>query len=134
MPQPRSKDPLRRAISKLVIGLEKREHIRRERRRHNRYSLQVKVHLCTRVGGNQYQNLCEAWASDLSVGGVCLLAEQSIDTEETIYINFEEVLGYPCYIPVVVHRCRPLFGSIYQVNSQFVYDVESGPGPQAQVA
>lgn len=127
MPQPRSNDPLRRAIRKLVVGLEKREHVRRERRRYNRQPLEVKVHLCTKVGNNEFQTLCEAWAVDLSMGGIGCLAEKAINREAILFVNFEDVLGHPCYVPVSVRRCQKLIGSIHQINGQFVYDIDTGP-------
>ncbi len=137
MPQPRSNDPLRRAIRKLVVGLEKREQVRRERRRYNRQPLDVKVHLCIQVGAEQFQTLCEAWAIDLSIGGISCLTEQSIDSESSLFINFQEVLGHACYIPISVRRCHTLIGNIYQIHGRFVYENDSDPGEsndQAQVA
>jgi len=102
MPQPRSNDPLRRAISKLVLGLEKREDVRRERRRYNRQPFELPVKFCTKTIDGHYQTLCVAWASDLSMGGISCLTEQPLDPEYTIYVNFEELLGHTCCIPIKV--------------------------------
>jgi len=132
--QPRSNDPLRRAIRKLVLGLEKREKARREKWRHNRQPVDVRVHLCVQVDGNQYQPICEAWAVDLSIGGISILTEQAIDLDNRICISFEEILGHPCYIPICIRRCATLIGNIYQINGQFVYDNASGPRQNTQAA
>ncbi len=132
--QARSNNPLRRAISKLVLGLEKREKMRQGRRRYQRQPLGVMVHLCVQVDGNQYQPVCEAWAVDLSIGGIACLAEQPLDLEGNIFVSFESLLGYPCYVPICVKRCATLIGNIHQINGQFVYDISSGPGQSTQAA
>ncbi len=137
-PQTRPNDPFRRAIRKLVLGLEKREQVRSERRRHNRHPFNVKVHLCNQVGTDQYQPICEAWAVDLSMGGICCLVEQAINCngegDDTVFVSFEELLGRACYIPMNVRRCFTLIGNIYQVTGQFTYDGTSDPGKNTQVA
>ncbi len=130
--QPRSNDPLRRAIRKLVIGLEKREQRRRERRRHNRQIFEAKVHLCVQIDGNPFQPVCEAWAIDLSIGGIRCLTEQAIDIDDKIFVNFETLLGHPCYIPTCVRRCETLIGNLYQINGQFIYDNTFGPRQNTQ--
>ncbi len=135
-PQFRSKDPLRQAIRRLVLGLEKQEKVRHERRRYTRHPFQVKVQLCIEVDTHHFQPLCEAWAVDLSMGGISFLAEQAIssDGNNTVYVGFEEILGQPCHIPIIVRNCRTLFGTIHQVNGQFLYRDVSGPGGSSQAA
>lgn len=125
-PQPRVNDLLRKAIGRLVVGLEKRENLLRERRNHQRYSFQVKVHLCSKTSDNHYQTICEAWALDMSIGGIGCLAERIIETDDVIYVSFEEVLGHPCYIPVQIKHSRSLIGNIRILNAEFVFIEESG--------
>ena len=81
----------------------------------------MKVSLCTRSVDDSYQNLCEAWAVDLSVGGLGFMSEREFNVDDVLYISFEKLMGKPCYIPVHVKQCIPLIGTVYQVHGQFSY-------------
>lgn len=131
-PHPRGNELLRKAIGRLVVGLEKREHLLRERRAHQRYSFQVKVHLCSKTSDNQYQTICEAWALDMSIGGMGCIAERNIETDDVIYVSFEEVLGHACYVPVQVKHSRTLIGNIRMLNAEFVFLEDHGTGQEVE--
>ena len=122
--QPRTNDQFRKAIEKLVRGLEKRDREHNDRRRHHRFYFGVKVNLCVRLDGDNYRNLCEAWAVDLSIGGLGFMTERKIRDTDVIYVSFEQLLGKPCYIPIHIRKCIPLIGSVYQVHGQFAYPDE----------
>lgn len=70
------------------------------------------------------------------MGGISCLAEQPLDPQCTIYVNFHELLGRVCCIPIRVRRCQVLIGNIHQINGQFVYgsETETNPGEAAQAA
>ena len=129
-----SHDPLRKAIRKLVLGLEKRERERNDRRQYSRYSFDLKVHLCSQVDGDRYQNLCEAWVSDLSFGGLSCLTEHALEIDDVVYVSFEELLGRPSYIPVNVRYCRTLIGNIQRINCQFLFDNKPESGQHTEAA
>ena len=131
--QPRANDLLRRAIGKLVVGLEKRERALRERRRHQRYPFGVQVSLCLKNDDDSYQTLCEGWAVDLSIGGIGCLTTQELDRDIVLYVNFEEVLGRACYVPIKIMGSKTLFGGIQQIHAEFFFADESD-GQQAQAA
>jgi len=130
MPQPRPNDPLRRAIRKLVRGLGRREQVRRARRRYKRHPLDIKVHLCVHQSNDRYHTLCDAWAQDLSLGGISCLAEKPIDVNNTVYVNLQAVLGYDCYIPVRIRHCYALTDNIHMIRGQFVYDINNNPAEE----
>lgn len=119
-PQSRSSDPLRKAIGKLVLGLERRSREQHNQRRHHRFNFGVKVLLCSK-SGNHYQTLCEAWAVDLSIGGIGCLAEQDDFGQDVLYVSFEEVIGRPCYIPIRVKHCKSLIGNVRHLHGEFVF-------------
>jgi PilZ domain len=114
-------DQFRKAIGKLVRGLEKRDREQNNRRAHHRFHFGVKVSLCTKTGDDSYKELCNAWAVDLSVGGMGFMTEQDICDEDVLYVSFEKLIGKPCFIPVQIRHCRTLVGNVYMVNGQFVY-------------
>ncbi|PJF32953.1 MAG: hypothetical protein CUN57_03395, partial [Phototrophicales bacterium] len=97
---PRTSNPLRRAIGKLVTGLEKREQMLQERRRHRRYSFGVKVTACRPKENELYDTLAEVWILDISMGGVGLLSQHAFEVGAIIFLNFETIVNRPCYIPV----------------------------------
>lgn len=127
--QPRANDQFRKAIGKLVRGLEKRNQEQHDRRRHHRFNFGTKVSLCVNVGEDNFNILCDAWAMDLSIGGMGFITEQSIDDDTLIYASFEELMGKPCYIPLKIRRCARLIGNIYQIHSQFAYPDEMEENP-----
>jgi hypothetical protein len=123
MSKPRQRganDPLQRAIRKLVIGLRKREQLLRERRQHHRYEFGVKVFICVKSDEGTYRNVCDAWALDMSLGGIGCLTTQEVDAQDDMYASFEDVLGRPCYIPIRVANCKALIGDIWRLHAAFV--------------
>jgi hypothetical protein len=125
-PKSRSGQQLSKAIRKLVAGLEKQTRIQNERRRYTRYSFNARVQLCVKSESGEYQTLCDAWASDLSLGGIGCLAEQEISDLALIYIGLESLVGHPCYIPVRPRFCRTLLSHTYKLHGEFVYDEDAG--------
>jgi hypothetical protein len=126
-------DQLRKAIGKLVVGLEKRNRELHERRRHNRYSFGVRVNLCIAKDDEGYETLCEAWAVDISVGGIGLLITQNIKIQDVYYVSFEQVLDLPRYIPMRLKHARMLFGDICQIHGEFVYSEGRLPEETSQI-
>lgn len=63
------------------------------------------------------------------MGGISCLVEQPLDPQCTIYVNFDELLGHACCIPINMRRCQRLIGNVHQVNGQFVYETETEPHP-----
>lgn len=131
-PQTRIDGALHKAIGRLVVGLGKRERKQQEHRRHKRFGFGIKVRLCARRGEGRYDTLCEAWALDISMGGIGCLLTDDIDTEDVGFISFEEVIQQPCHIPIRTKGVRTLFGHLRQIHCEFVYhDVsESADGDQ----
>lgn len=129
----RSGQQLYKAIRKLVTGLEKQSHTQAEKRRYGRYPFNVKVQLCHKSESDEYRPLCEAWVSNLSIGGIDCIVEQKVFDRDLLYVNFEEIVGRPCYIPIRLCACRTLLSQTYQVHGEFIYDECAGPG-QAAIA
>lgn len=122
--QPRPSNPLRRAIGKLVTGLEKQEQMLQERRRHKRFPFGVKVTACVPKKDGTYETIAEVWITDISMGGVGLLSQRTFEADAIIYLNFETLLKHSCYMPVKVCNTRPLIGDVLQVHCQFYYPDE----------
>ncbi len=120
-----SNDQLRKAIGKLIRGLEKRERELRERRQYHRFNLGMKVGLCQRSPSGNIEKYCDAWALDLSIGGIGFMSEQAINVGDVVFISFENLIGTHAYIPIIVRNTRHLVGSVHQVNGQFDYDAET---------
>ncbi len=118
-------DQLRKAIGKLIRGLEKRERELRERRQYHRFNFGVKVGLCKKSPGGNLEKYCDAWALDLSIGGIGFMSEHTINVGDVVYISFEDLIGTHSYIPIIVRNSRHLVGSVYQVNGQFDFDTEA---------
>lgn len=119
--QPRTNDQFRKAIGKLVRGLEKIDREQHDRRKHHRFYFGVKVNLCTQSDDETFQPLCEAWAVDLSIGGLCCMTQRELNDNDLLYVSFEHLVGKPCYIPIRVRRSTLLIGNVYQIHSQFAY-------------
>ncbi len=116
-----SNEQLRRAIGKLVRGLEKRDQEQRERRRHHRFYFGAKVSLLHQVGEGEYEDLCEAYAVDLSIGGISCITKQEMQTDDMIYISFEKLVGKPCLIPIMVRNCVTLLEGIFHIHAQYSF-------------
>ncbi len=114
------------AIGQLVVGLEKRDKQQQERRRYRRFNVGVKVHLCARRDNGQYDVLCEAWAVDISMGGIGFLIDRALGQEDHYFISFGELIHQPCYAPVHVSSARVLFGNVRQIHGAFVYQEDRG--------
>ena len=63
------------------------------------------------------------------MGGISCLVEQPLDPQCTIYVNFDELIGNACCIPINMRHCQRLVGNVHQVNGQFVYETETEPHP-----
>lgn len=124
--QPRIDGSLRKAIGRLIVGLEKRDRQQQSSRRYKRFNIGVKVHLCSLRGDGSYEALCEAWAIDISMGGIGCLLDETINQADVHGISFEEVLQQPCYIPIHIQSARMLFGNVRQIQCEFIY--QSVPG------
>lgn len=90
-----------------MTGLEKREQMLQERRRHKRYAFGVKVTACVPKKDGSYETLAEVWILDISMGGIGLLSQRTFETDAIIYINFETLLNHHCYMPVKVCNTHP---------------------------
>lgn len=132
--QPRSGDPLHKAIGRLIVGLEKRDRQQQERRRYRRFNFGVKVHLCSPRRDGTYDTLCEAWAMNISMGGIGCLLDRTIDHQDIIYISFEGILNQPCYIPLRVTSTRVLFGNVREMHGEFVFNEDPDGGERAGAA
>jgi len=132
--QSRAGNQLNKAIRKLVMGLEKQHHINIEKRKYSRYPFNAGVQLCSKAESGEYQDVCEAWACDMSVGGIRFIIEQEMPRENLLFVNVERLICHPCYIPIRIRLCFALLSHTYQVHSEFVYDQDKDSGLAADAA
>lgn len=116
----RSNEPLRKAIGKLVKGLEKRDQEQKQRRRHHRYYFGARVSLVRGTDADGYEPLCEVYAVDVSMGGISCIAKQELPMDTAIFVNFDRLVGKPCLIPINICESVNLLEGVFRIHAQYV--------------
>ena len=134
MSQPLTSPQLNKAIRKLVAGLEKKNRINKERRAHQRHPFNVAVHVCQKAVSGEYHTLCDAWAKDISVGGIGLLMSNKLSQRDDLYINLESILGVARYLPIRICSCQNLIENIYLAHGEFIFNNHKTPNQAPSAA
>ena len=91
-----------------------------ERRSSIRYPLDTGVTLAVESEDGSQRSIGEAWALDLSRGGMLLLTERALAVDDELVVDFGSALWEQFSLRVSVVHCAKLVGSIFRVGVRFV--------------
>ncbi len=91
-----------------------------ERRSDSRYPLNTGVTLAVKSEDGSQRSIGEAWALDLSRGGMFLLTERALAADDELVVDFGSALWEQFSARVNVVHCAKLVGSIFRVGVRFV--------------
>ena len=91
-----------------------------KRRSSTRYPLNTGVTLAVESEDGSHRSISEAWALDLSRGGMLLLTERALAVDDELVVDFGSAQWEQFSARVSVVHCAKLVGSIFRVGVRFV--------------
>ncbi len=88
----------------------------------SRYTVHAPVTLGVVLGQGEFKPLYRAWATDLSLCGVGLLAENGIPVGLSLHVNFETMVGRPCVLAIRTIYCKQILPHTYRIGAALLLD------------